>query len=341
MDISKKKPKRFIGIEILRAFLCFRIVLFHYYSSKNNYINKLRKNLFQVPCFFFISFYFLYPIISTKKILKMRIRLERLFIPYIIYPNFIWIINNLMFYLINFNIYNRYLTLIELKTQLIVAKGIAGLGALWFLFNLLILTFIFFIASFLVKKNYILFFQIISLTSYIIQYSGINYRLFIQYSSKIRMSIGNLIETFPLAIGAFFFSSNNLFQLLSKYNKTKYIFFCFFVFYLISNYDIFAYLKGNSSPGIKPMVNSIILFSIFYLTPFENINSKILNFITPITKYTQGIYCLNSLLVIYMRRYFEKNGTFIGTIILYIICYFISFIGFKIFGKTKIKFLFV
>lgn len=206
-----------------------------------------------------------------------------------------------------------------MKTQLIVAKGIAGLGALWFLFNLLILTFIFFIASFLVKKNYILFFQIISLTSYIIQYSGINYRLFIQYSSKIRMSIGNLIETFPLAIGAFFFSSNNLFQLLSKYNKTKYIFFCFFVFYLISNYDIFAYLKGNSSPGIKPMVNSIILFSIFYLTPFENINSKILNFITPITKYTQGIYCLNSLLVIYMRRYFEKNGTFIGTIILYII----------------------
>jgi len=323
MDISKKKQKRLIGIEILRAFLCFRIVLLHYYSSNNKFINKLRKNLFQVPCFFFISFYFLYPIIFTKNILKMRIRLERLFIPYIIYPNFVWIINNLMFYIMNSNIYNRYLTLIELKTQIIVGKGIAGLGALWFLFNLLIFTFIFFITSFLINKNYILFFQIISLISYIIQYSEINYRFFIQYTSKIMMSIGNLIETFPLAVGAFSFSSNNLFQILSKYNKTKCIFFCLFIFYLLSNYNVFAYLNGKSSPGIKPMINSIILFSIFYLTPFENINSKILNFITPITKYTQGIYCLNSLLVIYMRRYFEKKGTFIGTIILYIICYFI------------------
>ena len=86
MDISKKKPKRLIGIEILRTFLCFRIVLLHYYSSNNNFINKLRKkNLFQVPCFFFISFYFFYPIISTKNILKMIMRLERLFIPYYIY----------------------------------------------------------------------------------------------------------------------------------------------------------------------------------------------------------------------------------------------------------------
>lgn len=342
MDISKKKPKRLIGIEILRTYLCFRIVLLHYYSSNNNYINKLRKNnLFQVPCFFFISFYFFYPIISTKNVSKMKIRLERLFIPYIIYPNIVWIINNLMLYIINFSIYNRYLNLNELKTQIIVGKGIFGLGTFWFLFNLLILTFIFLIASFLIQKNYLLFFQIISLISYIIQYSRINYTFFLQYTSTIYLTIGSLIETFPLAIAAFSFSSNNIFQILSKKNKTKCIFFCLFVFYLLLNYDVFTKLTGYSSPGIKPMINSIMLLTIFYLTPFEKINSKILKFITQITKYTQGIYCLHCLLVMYMRRYFEKDGTFYGTIILYIICYFISFIGFKIFGKTKIKFLFI
>ena len=342
MKISEKKPKRLIGIEILRTYLCFRIVLLHYYSSNNNYINKLRKNnLFQVPCFFFISFYFFYPIIATKNVLKMKIRLERLFVPYIIYPNIVWIINNLLFYIINFSIYNRYLILNELKTQIIVARGILGLGTFWFLFNLLILTFIFLIASFLIKKNYILYFQIISLIFYIIQYSRIHYRFFSQYTSKIYLSIGSLIETFPLAIGAFSFSSNNLFQILSKHNKTKYIFFCLFFFYLLLNYDVFRKLIGYSSPGIKPMIDSIMLFTIFYLTPFEKINSKIVNFITQITKYTQGIYCMHCLLMIYMRKYFEKNGTFYGTIILYISCYFISFVSFKIFRKTKIKFLFI
>lgn len=119
------------------------------------------------------------------------------------------------------------------------------------------------------------------------------------------------------------------------------IIFCMFFFYLISNYDVFAYLNGQSSPGVKAMINSIILFSIFYIIPFELINSKILNFITPITKYTQGIYCMHSVFLHYMRRYFEKKGTFIGCIVLYFICYFISFIGFRIFGKTKLKFLFV
>ena len=84
--------KRIIGIEILRMHLCFRIVLIHYYSSNNKYINILTKHRFQVPCFFFISFYFLYPIISRRKISKMKLRLERLIIPYIIYPIVVWII---------------------------------------------------------------------------------------------------------------------------------------------------------------------------------------------------------------------------------------------------------
>ena len=174
--------KRIIGIEILRMILCFRIVLLHYYTGNNKFINKLRKNFFQVPCFFFISFYFLCSIISKKNISKMKLRLERLFIPYIIYPIIIWVINNAMFSIINFNRFNRFLTLNELKNQLIIARGIKGIRMLWFQFNLLILTFVFFISSLILKTQFLLFFQIISLSSYIFQYSGINYYFFTQYT---------------------------------------------------------------------------------------------------------------------------------------------------------------
>ena len=130
--------KRIIGIEILRMFLCFRIVLLHYYSGKNKFINKIMSNFFQVPCFFFISFYFLYPIISKKKLIKMQFRLERLFIPYIAFAIIIWIFNNIIFFLIKYNRFNRYVTLKELKLQLIIGRGIQGVGQLWFHFNLLI-----------------------------------------------------------------------------------------------------------------------------------------------------------------------------------------------------------
>ena len=82
-------------------FLCFRIVILHYYSSNNKYIKSLHANRFQVGCFFFISFYFLYPIISQRDIKKFLSRLERLFIPYFIHPIINWIINNILFCVLN------------------------------------------------------------------------------------------------------------------------------------------------------------------------------------------------------------------------------------------------
>lgn len=85
-DENKKinnASKRIIGIEILRMFLCFRIVVLHYYSSNNKYLLKLKEHQFQVPCFFLISFYFLYQIIIRKNYQKLKLRLERLLVPYI------------------------------------------------------------------------------------------------------------------------------------------------------------------------------------------------------------------------------------------------------------------
>lgn len=124
--------KRILGIEILRMILCFRIVLHHYYSSDNKYILELKQNQFQVSCFFFISFYFLYPIISQTNFSKIKLRLERLLIPYIIYPIIVWIISNLMFLIIKFNRFNRLLTIKELLLNLLVGKGIFGIDIIIF-----------------------------------------------------------------------------------------------------------------------------------------------------------------------------------------------------------------
>ena len=92
------------GIEILRMILCFWVVLFHFLGRSHNseckIIANFSKKMYHVPCFFFISFYFLFPIIKTKNLTKMKLRLERLFIPYLGWPIITWTFNYLGYILL-------------------------------------------------------------------------------------------------------------------------------------------------------------------------------------------------------------------------------------------------
>ncbi len=334
-----KNSQRNLGIEILRMFLCFRIVLLHYYSSKDKYILSLKRSRFQVPCFFFISFYFLFPIFSQRNTKKLKQRLERLLVPYLIHPIINWIINNIMFLLLKFNRYKRLLTLSDLITQFIIGRGIYGIAVLWFHFNLLFFTIFFFIFSYILQDYYLSIFQFIAILSYKYQYSGINKNFFKKFNEKIYLSVGNLLETLPLAIISFSLACLNFHKEILK-KRNKYLFFSLLLIYILSNYNLFSEISGFSSPGIKHIFISISLFSFFWLLPIEYLNSKLLFVIKEITRFTQGIYCLHFLFQYYMRLKFEKNGSFIGCIILYIISYIISFIGFIIFNKSKLKYLF-
>ena len=63
-----------------------------------------------------------------------------------------------------------------------------------------------------------------------------------------------------------------------------------------------------------------------------------------ITKYTGGIYFTHYLIgkgYLCTSIYYVKKGTFLGCIFIYLISYFVSLIGNKIFGKTKFKHLFI
>ena len=90
IQTKKKKIERNIGLEILRMLLCFWVVLFHSINHSNDFIlNYIVKKKFHVPCFFFISFYYFFPIIKDRNSTKMKLRLERLSLPYFIWPVFI------------------------------------------------------------------------------------------------------------------------------------------------------------------------------------------------------------------------------------------------------------
>ena len=86
-----------LGLEILRMIMSFWVIMFHFYKPKNEIsINIIIKHSFHVPTFIIMSFYFLYPNLSQRNLDKIKNRLEKLIIPYIIYPFFFFFIQNLL-----------------------------------------------------------------------------------------------------------------------------------------------------------------------------------------------------------------------------------------------------
>lgn len=341
----KTRKKLNYGLEILRVLLCFWVILFHCLRKSDfTLILNFRKKMFHVPSFFFISFYFLFPIINSRNTDKMILRLERLLIPYFFWPLINWSINNFFFSKFKKSRFNRLLSLYEIFEQFITGRRFYG--HFWFYLNLSIFTIIFFILSILFEVNsFLIITQVIGIVSYILQYSTYNYIFFDNYRDCISHSIGHFVESFPIAITAFIFHKCNI---PDRLINTRYItiFYCILGNYFIYKYEIFRNIRiyGHkyNYNGVEKNIFAQLSFIAFYLIPIENLKSNILKiFIKIASNYTQGIYCIHTEVNHYAIHLFHLKKTFNTCLIIYIVSYFISFIGAKISFNTRLKYLFI
>ena len=342
MIIKNKNSKSSLnlGIELLRIIMCFWVILYHCFDTNNKKIKKIIKfKRFHVPTFMFISFYYFYNNLNTRNISKIKMRLIRHSIPYIIWPTIIWIFNNIKYIIFQTNRFNRRLTLTELIYQL--TFGIKIYGIIWFN-NILLLFIIFFtLISLIFKKKFLLIFQIISILVYAFDYS--------KYRPKITKSytwifLGRVLGMFPISVTGLFLSSLNIISKLKiDKNRNKAILICFLNILFLFKYDIFIINRGYVYRSILFNIAAINFFIFFSLVPFEKIKNKfVITFIKIITKYTGGIYYIHMIVKknLYKKIDLINNKTVYGCIIIYLISYFICFIGIIIFGKTIIRNLF-
>ena len=304
LNAENKKPIN-SGIQILRVILCLWVLSYHYLNAKKlNYFlfYVIKTKFFHVPCFSFITFFYSYNIFSKAKIAKVKNRFERLLIPYIIWPIFIFIQRNF------FN-ENRKIYLQQLKNQLII--GSKFMVHFWYLFSVIILTIFFYILSRLFKKHFLFSIQLLMILSYVILYSK-NYLFLFKYKDYVRYSILGMLGIFPICISALIIASLNVAQKLKIYWKHS-LLFSFISIYILLRYDLFVILKG--SKGVMNNIAAISFFFGFYLLPLENINYTMAKMIKIITNYTQGIYCLQSEMIPFVKRNFDPEGTFKGCII--------------------------
>lgn len=167
-----RKNFKNLGLEILRAILCFWVVIIHCSKNDNFLLEILFKKKFHVPTFMFIAFYFFFENLSFRKISKIKERLIRLVIPYILWPLIFFIINNIFFTYFGFSLFQKKLSLKILILQFIFGRIFYRI--FWFHFNLIFLTLLFLIIYYTFINKFLLILQIIGIISYYLQYSYLN-----------------------------------------------------------------------------------------------------------------------------------------------------------------------
>ena len=337
--LIKKNKDIIIGIRILRIVLSFMVVMDHFYNKKKiqNYHYIL---YYHIPCFFLISFFFTYKTFSSFNIQKIKLRLERILIPYFCWSIISWIIRIIYFYKMEKNCEHSFRDFIS---NLI--NGHIFNVVLWFQNILILVTLIFLIILFTFKFYYLLVFQILFIISYFLQYSSINYNFFQKYFSKhSRSTFGRFFEAIPHAITGFILGKFDIIKLIKK-KKITIFFFTLIFLILISKYEVFADLKTYKYGGFRLNIASVCIFILFSLIPNKIYNCKLKNsIIMEMTNYTGGVYFTHYLVgtgYICSSINLVKKRTILGCIIIYLLSYGLSFIGIKFLGNTKLKHLFI
>jgi surface polysaccharide O-acyltransferase-like enzyme len=332
MEVKKKIN---IGFAALRIYLSFLVVTAHCFqpnstTSKKNII-RIIHNSIHVPTFFLMSFYFCYNSFKSKNIRKNKIRLQRLLIPYFVWPIIIWSINNLLsFFFIKISIISFKSFILQFIT------GNDFMRILWFQCNLILITLLIMIIHFLLSEKLVLY-ALINLLFFgmFFTYSEYNYILFSKYNFCIMFSFGRFFEVCGFCVTGYFLASSNFVNILSK-NRSISISIFMPILILIIKYKIFLEISGFYYQGLRLYFLSISVFFIFSLIPNEGIENKyIIKFIKHISIHTVGIYFIHFHVFYYLHIFsLVKSMTLNASIIVFIISYFISLFGKLIFRKT-------
>ena len=257
---------------------------------------------FHVPSFFIMSFYFMYNNLLTINSIILFRRLIRILAPYVGWPIIIWIMNNILNIILAKKFPDSFE---ELKFQLLL--GNRFIQPLWFNWMLMLITILFYLIIYVSKNQTIFVFLILLIIFYIFQYSGFAYKNHFKKNPSFNFyPAGFFFESFPFAL-------------------------------------IFANLNGVRYQGIQLNIRAICIVFIFAVFPSENItNAHIKKLLISITSNSVVVYYLHVPIHFYFIYLFNdiKKRNFLGMIITYLICYFIGFVGMKIFGKTPLKYLF-
>jgi hypothetical protein len=206
----------------------------------------------------------------------------------------------LLFIFYGLSPFKRKLLLKDLVLQLIFGAHYHFI--FYYQFNLIFLTLVFNIISFLFNKNFIFIFQILLIVAYIFQYSYLNIFIFTKYIIAIRFSLGTISELLTFAVTGVTLCYLDIAQKLKKFKKLV-IYLIGVILFLIIEFDIFVKIRGFIYPGIFFNVGGVCIFILFSLLSLPN-RKLIISPLKIITKFTGGIYYIHLIYLFFLMEKF-------------------------------------
>ena len=235
-----------IGIAFLRVILCFLVIVRHCYRFQSAtpiwaiIIKKFELFSFQVRTFFIISFYYLYRTLFSFNCKRIYQRYQRLLTSYIIWPIIFWLLNNLLIR-INPNLKLNY-SVWFLRQQLIYGGYL--IQSYWYLWDTFVITALFIIIAFIFRNHYLFVYFILGITSFILQYNGMNMIFLKKYRNDLkRYSFGRILEMIPCAVAGVAIADTGFINLLKKH-KIKTVIICIYLIYFSVNSGAFTSFSG-------------------------------------------------------------------------------------------------
>lgn len=331
MDSTITKERN-LGIDFLKAWMAFEVVLCHYGHGSDEFVFRYFFSYFRtvtVPVFMMISFYFSKKMILDKENDNNSIlrRMKRIYLPLVFWAIAYYVICNAIYLLtgdVNFNS-----SLESLVWQLLLGHG--NNPAMWYNVNLALLTLLFFYIHKVCPRKAVYIYIFMAAVSIICQYSELN-TCFLPLGLTISHPLGRIFETIPYALLGLLISSYfkvNNWILLLVYAVCLIL--CLFLGFKYTHYSY-----GHAGVGL--MLLSFTIMLIFMNIPFNRLSPFVKSPILFVAKYSMGIYCIHLLVGRIVIACGVDIKPFYLTILIYFIsliaCYLISLIPLRLFKSA-------
>lgn len=324
-------PKRNLGIDFLKVWMSFEVVLCHYGHGSEEFLFRYFFSYFRsiaVPVFMVISFYLSACFLLSREGLfyKLNKRLLRIYQPLFVWAVIYWTIYNAIAFFGNVN--DLYIPIKSLFWQIVT--GHSYNTAMWFNVVLAWLTISFFFITTCSNKSTSII-MLMSLFAVFVSQSGLN-SAFMLLPDELCFPMGRIAECIPYA-------GFGLILYKCQCNKEYYLLILFVVsvFFVhefcgrIFNGEIIGYHYN----GMTLFACSTLLVSLFVFVPFRKTPDFIRRMINFLSHLSMGIYCIHILIGTLLGFLKIEIDPFFYSLLIYfvslVLCFCISKIPCKLF----------
>lgn len=324
------------SIAFLKVFFSFCVVLAHYWVTDTD--SALMNPILYLiavaaPMFFIISFYLTSDKLSDSDINGLGKRLLRLYFPFITWA-FLYFGGYLLlgYFFSVTRLPNEFVirfTKKDLFWQLLAGSDRHLCPQLWFQFDLIIITTLFWFIYKISKKFGILILTLFGITCIVLQYTQVNYNLFCKFEYELWFPLGRLAESIPFAVAGSLISRKCFVSKIQKYRLPA-ILVSLSLLIVIGHLDIVPTPElGFEYCGIRMLIYTTSLFIIVLLFPFERIAESVKKVLRFLAKYSFGVFCIHlgigrcwELIICYNLNW--EKGTFAECLLIFAVSILIS-----------------